>query len=205
MSRKHRTAAYRLFHYRYRVYMPRIFLYSREYLDKMGMNVSGDPDLDQARLMEPDLLNQTVAGLAMLHAEGAPIQFFDHTDIPKAYADIQEHLIDWENAIRRGIHISDVPPIEEFRQLEAVAQALYSSAKYFEPEEKVGGLRDLLMEFNRQRAPKAMEYFHRQRLMGEDGELKPYVSIVDRIERQLLDEYTGGQHDPRGNRFSRRS
>lgn len=183
-----KTAAYRLFHYRYPVRMPQIFLYGQAYLEKHGYHISGDRALDRQRLMEPSVIHQTAAGLAMLHSEGAPIDFVNWEDAAAVYKDIQEHLRDWERLVLQGIHPANVPPLEDFRQLEAVAMAIYEIAKFYDPDESPGSaLRDQLMEMNRRRNPLRTDRYLRDRISNEKGELKPYVSIVDRIERELVE------------------
>lgn len=181
------TAAYRLFHHRYQVKIPRALMYSKEYVRKVGYSVSGDPRVDQTTATDLQTVNQTGAGIAMLYAQGAPLCFLDERDTIKLYADIQQHLTDWETQARLGIHPDAAPPLDDMRMFEAVAMDIYSTAKFYEPEEKRGDeLRDLIMMMNRRRNPVGTERFLRDKITGEGGELKPYVSIVDRIEEYLL-------------------
>jgi hypothetical protein len=185
---KDKTAAYRLFHYKYEMYIPQSFMYGPEYLRKVGYHVSGDGRLDRSRLNEPVLMRQTPAALAIFYDEGAPIQFADQKDAVMVYEDIQEHLLDWERVVKQGIHPDDAPPLTEFRMFEAVAMALYETAKFYEPEERYGdGLRDQLMAMNRRRNPVRTERYLRSKLLDDQGQLKPYVSVVDRIEHELLE------------------
>jgi len=187
-TKKPYTAAYRLFHFKYEMRIPQIFMYGTEYLEKNGYHVSGDGALDQLRLMEPSVMRQTPAGLAMLHDEGAPIDFVNERDAVEVYEDIQEHLHDWERIAVGGIHPDDAPSIEEFRQFEAVAMVLYSTSKFYEPDENTGDLmRDKLMMMNRRRNPVRTERYLRDKITNDKGELKPYVSIVDRIEKALVE------------------
>lgn len=184
------TAAWRLFNYRYQMLIPQIFFYGEKYLEKHGYAVSGDPELDHHRLLEPHRVMQTPAALAMFHAEGCKVNIVNPKDSVHIYDDIQEHLLDWERFVQQGVHPDDVPPITDFRKFEAVAMELYRMAKHFEPQEKSGsGIRDRLTEMNRRRNPLAVEKKLRSRLMDEDGNLKPYVSIVDRIEKEMLRGY----------------
>lgn len=184
---KRKTAAYRLFHFRYSMNIPQIFFYGKDYLEKHGYHVSGDGMLDHLRLTEMSVVKQTPAGLAMFHAEGCPISLVNRKDASTIYDDIQEHLRDWERLVDQGVHPSDVPPMEDFRQLEAVAMALYPLAKHYTPEEKhVDPLRDRIMAMNRRRNPLGSDRYLRSKLITDQGELKPYVSIVDRIEREVI-------------------
>ena len=185
---KEKTAAYRLFHFKYEMRIPQIFLYGKEYLEKNGYHVSGDGALDRLRLMEPSVMRQTGAGISLLHDEGAPIDFVNIRDAVLMYDDIQEHLLDWERIAVQGIHPDDAPPLEEFRQFETVAMALYETSKFYEPDEKYGDpLRDRLMSMNRSRNPVRTDRYLRGKLSTGQGGLKPYVSVVDRLEKALME------------------
>lgn len=185
-----RSAAYRLFHHRYAMMIPQLFFYSRHYIDKHGFPSSGNPQLDKERMSVPSMVMQTPAALAMFHAEGCPIQIVNETDSVKIYNDIREHLLDWERAIKQGIHLSDVPAIEEFRMLEAIAIAIYRLAKHFQPaNHNNDDIRDRLMAMNMRRNPVQTDRLLRNRITDDKGELKPYISIVDRIEKEIFAGY----------------
>lgn len=183
---KKHNACWRLFNYRYPVWYPQMFKYSAEYIEKRGYAVTGDPTMDQQRLMESDLFRQTPAGMAMLIDEGAPIDhdaFHDIKDIPYVYQDIREHLMDWEREINRGIHINDVPPLEDFYQLENLAIVLHPTAMRLMTDDEVSGskLVDRLRQMNRRRS----SVNRRERPgLNDLGEVKPYISIVERIARE---------------------
>lgn len=184
---KRKTAAFRLFHYRYEMRIPQMFMYGPNYIEKHGYHVSGDAALDRLRLSTPNVVKQTPAALAVLHADGCPIDLVNPRDAVPIYEDIQEHLTDWARLAAQGIHPADAPPLEEFRQLEAVAMELYRSAKHYEPKETRGDLlRDRLMDMNRRRNPARTESYLRSKITDSKGNLKPYVSIVDRIEKALV-------------------
>lgn len=187
---KKHTAAWRLFHIKYAVRVPQIFMYGKPYLEKHGYHISGDVGLDHERLMETTTMRQTVAGLAVLLDDGAPIDIVDMKDSVAIYDDIQQHLRDWEIQVRGAMHPDEVPPIEDFRALEAIAITLHDYAKHYEPNEITGNaLRDRLIAMNRRRNPVRTDRYLRQKITNEQGHLKPYTSIVDRIEQAL---YGGG-------------
>lgn len=183
---KKHTAAWRLFHYDYRVYYPALFNYSTEWLEKRGMVITGDGALDRSRLTLPELNRQSPAGMAMLLEEGAPITadaFFDIEDIPYVYYDIQEHLGDWEKQLNRGVHINDLPDVYDFRKLEALAVELHTMAiALTEDQPRGSGLRGRLNRLNSARAT----YRPSKEDLDEVQRTVPYVSIADRIERQSI-------------------
>lgn len=187
---KTHTAAFRLFHFRYEMMIPRMFFYHQNYLDKVGYHVTGDSILDQEMLTVPQRVMQTPAALAIFHSQGCPIEIVNPKDSVTIYDDIREHLVDWERKVIQGCHPDDVPPLEELRMLETVAMEFYRLAKHYDPVETTGDeLRDRLMDLNRRRNPGRVEKLMRTRLYNEQGDLKPYVSIVDRIEKELFRGY----------------
>jgi hypothetical protein len=162
-------------------------MYGPEYLRKVGYNISGDPMVDQAAAGNLLTMNQSGAGIVILYAQGAPLDFVNVRDCVKLYADIQEHLRDWERVAQQGMHPDNAPPLEEFRMLEMVAMDIYRTAKFYEPDESKGdSVRDAIMAMNRRRNPVQTERYLRGQLTDSNGSLKPYVSIVDRIEHHLL-------------------
>lgn len=187
---KKHNACWRLFNYRYPVWYPKIFMYDPEYIAKRGYAITGDPTMDRQRLMESDIFRQSPAGMAMLIDDGAPIDqdaFHDAADIPYVYQDIQEHLMDWEREINRGIHINDCPPLEDFYQLENLAMILHPTAMRLMTEEESSGsgILDKLREMNRRRSSIVRK---EKPGLNDQGEVRPYVSIVERIAK----EYHGG-------------
>lgn len=184
------SAAWRVWHRRHPVRIPTLLMYGQDYLKKHGLPVSGDQGLDSERMAEFTVVNQPAAGIAILHAEGAPVDkrmFIHWEDCVKVYQDIQEHLRDWERHLHGFVHPDDIPPLEDFRKLEAVAVALYVSAKHYEPNEARGNaLHDALLNLSRRRDPVRVSQRLRRKNTDAEGELKPYESIADRIETLVL-------------------
>lgn len=164
--------------------IPPIFLYGEKYIEKVGYPITGDAGVDQARLHVPEMVRQTPAGLAMLHAEGAPIEFVNAADTVPVYADIIEHLRDWEAVAIAGCHPDDAPPIEEFRQLEDIAIAIHSMARYFEPRTESRNLVTERLHSMAMRRSSVRSYVEAKQ-KADRVQDRPYVSIVDRIERRL--------------------
>lgn len=186
-EQKPHTAAWRLFKLKYRMRIPQAFMYGEAYIEKHGYAVSGDHELDHARMMELSVMSQSVAALAMFHADGAAVDLVDERDAVPIYADIREHLTDWERETRTVIHLDSIPPLEEFRQLEAVAIELHAAALHHEPIAADDGIQARLMAMNRRRNPRRTESSLRQRNYDKRGNLKPYESIVDKIEQNMIE------------------
>lgn len=182
------TAAYRLWHRKYLVRIPKSLMYSPEYVSQSGIPISGDMDVDSAGVNELMTMWQTGAGLALLYRDGAELNFVEKKDKVLLYRDIQQHLTDWRSFAYTGIHYASAPPINDFRMLEAVAMELHYAVQKLQPVEvPTSSMREAILSMNRRRNPGATNAMQR-RVTEEDGEVRPYVSIVDEIENYLLGE-----------------
>lgn len=182
------TAAWRLWNLRYQVMVPQLAMYSAEYIRKNGIGVSGDKQTDRGRLNMLVAVNQTVAGLALIFNEGHPFSIPYHDDCVQIYADIQEHLRTWRDATYSGVHPDSFPPLDDLRLFEAIAVEVYATAQRLEPqkEEARSFIFERIMRLNQRRNLTAANAYLRKRSQDEDGQLTPYVSLVDQIEEYIL-------------------
>ena len=181
------TAAWRLFNLRYEVVSPDHAGYSTHYLRNNHINVTGDKQVDRARESQMSRGQQTAAGIAMLMNEGYSVGLVNYKDCVQIYADIQQHLGDWREQTLFHSHPDGFPPIEDLRAFEALAVEVYELAKKLEPREDVRSkIFDSLVEMNRRRNLTSTNKWLRER-SETDGKLKPYVSIVDQIERYVVE------------------
>lgn len=181
------TAAWRIFNLRYDVMIPELSGYSVEYLRNNYINVSGDKVTDNLRRNSMVRGKQTVAGLAMLMMDGYGFGIIKAEDCIQIYADIQGHLGDWLGQCRGAMDPRDFPPLDEFRALEAIAIEVYEISKKLEPKEDLRNkLYDSLIAMNRTRNLVGTNKWLRDRLV-ENGKVRPYTSIVDEIERYVVE------------------
>lgn len=184
------TAAYRLWHRKYQVRIPRSLMYGPEYVNKVGIHVTGDYNVDSAGVNELMTMWQTGAGLALLYRDGADIEspntFVHKADKVPLYEDIQRHLLDWRTFAYSGIHPDSAPPISDFRMLEAVAIAIHYDVQKMRPTvQSSSALQEAIMGLNRRRNLGVVDALNRKKV-EEEGQIKPYVSIVDDLEEYLL-------------------
>lgn len=188
---KRYTPAWRLFNLRYKCMASNLVEVSTEYLasGRAVMNVTGDKLVDTLAVGRMEYKNMTAAALAMNMAEGHPVAITQLKDCVQMYADIQDHLYDHLQAAKAALHIDDLPPIEDLRAFESLALEVYRVAKKLEPRPDVkSSIFDNLVEMSRRRNLLATNR-HLKALDDRDGQLKPYVSIVDDIERHLAELY----------------
>lgn len=187
---KRHTPAWRLFNLRFKCLATNLIEVTTEYLatGNVVMNVTGDPTVDKLSSGRMEIKNLTAAAIAMFMDEGHAIAITDMYDCVQIYNDIQDHLHNHLMESRRAFHKDELPPIEELRMFEALALDVYQTAKRLEPKATAvhGGIFDSFIEMSRRRNLVATNRFLKAQLENADG-IKPYVSIVDDIERNIAE------------------
>lgn len=177
------TAARHIFRQRYRVYIPRSFMYGSEYIRKVGYHSTGNTLVDQMSIKDLTIMNQTIAGWAILHHQGAELILADEKDAIPIYKAIQQHLRDWLDFSRLNLHPDFCPPVDDFRALEAIAMYYHIRVQELEPIPQTHStLKNALLGMNRGASYRSTT--RTQRGIDTD-EIKPYVSMVDDIEKNL--------------------
>lgn len=181
------TAAWRLFNLRYIVLLPVAAQYSKEYLANNSFESTGDVKLDRLRLDLFDQTRVTVAALAMFVTEGYDFDMLNYQDCVQIFHDIQTHLNDWLLQTRTYIRVEDIPPIEDFRAFESIAITIYAHALRLEPKATVASeIFNNLVSMNRSRNLTATNKWLNERNKTK-GELNPYISVVDQLERFVVE------------------
>lgn len=182
------TAAWRIWNLRFHVKMPALAQYSTEYLRNNSINVSGDKKLDKLRMNDMVDVQHTCAGIALLIAEGHAITIVNRWDCVQMYSDIQEHFRNWLDMTYGGYPSSAFPPIDDLRLLEAVALEMHAEAQRLDPKDREIASRifEGIERMNRRRNLIGAHKAARERVQA-NGVVKPYNSIVDQIEKYVLE------------------
>lgn len=190
---KRYTPAWRLFNLRFKCMATNLVEVTSEYLatGNVVMNITGDKQVDALSSGRMEIKNLTAAAIAMFMDEGHSIAITNMYDCIQMYNDIQDHLHNHLQASRSAFHKDDLPPIEELRQFEALALEVYKTAKRLEPRASNTGrgtsVFDSFIEMSRRRNLVATNRFLKGQSESGDGNLKPYISIVDDIELNLAE------------------
>lgn len=188
---KRYTPAWRLFNLRYKCMASCLTEVTTEYLasGKAIMNVTGNKQVDTLAMGRMEYKNFTAAALAMLMSDGHSFAITNLNDCIQMYADIQDHLNDMLQAAKQAFHLSDLPPVEDLRAFESLALEVYRVAKRLEPRAEVrSSIFDSFVEMSRRRNLMATNKYVTS-LDARENELRPYVSIVDDIERYMAELY----------------
>jgi len=182
------TAAWRIWNLRYHVQIPTLAQYSAEYLRTNYVGISGDKQLDKLRMNQLVDVKQTCAGLAMIIDEGYSFTILNRWDCVQMYSDIQEHFRNWLDMTYGGYPPEAFPPIDDLRLLERVALEMHAEAQRLSPKDREIASRifDGIARMNRRRNLVASDKQARERMM-QGGQIRPYNSMVDQIERYMLE------------------
>lgn len=141
MSTTEPSAAYKIFHYYYRMYIPQHHLYSQEYLGLYGVPATGNRDVDKNFATSKVLVQITTAQMAEYISEGANLTFEEPKKSVEIYLNLKQHLNDLTDAANRAFAGEFSVPVEDIRKLEALATLVYPVARgYMEIEKPATGL-----------------------------------------------------------------
>lgn len=126
-GKKH-SAAFRIFHYYYKCYIPQSQLYSRDYIHQFGIPTTGHKAIDREMANSPTLAQLTIAQMAEHFDDGATLTLQDPKQSVEIYKTIREHLILCREAAQNPVG-GEVPPMEDLRKLDALAGEVYKIAR----------------------------------------------------------------------------
>lgn len=129
MRKKEHSAAYVIFHYYYRCYIPQSYLYSPDHIKEYGIMTSEDRNIDRALAQSQTLTRQTIAEMAELFDRGATITLEDPSQSAEIYTVLNEHLVTWVNQVQ-SVNATEAP-MQDLRKLEALAMEIYGIAKHY--------------------------------------------------------------------------
>lgn len=117
------TAGYQIFHRYFRARTPNKFLYSDAFLQHKGI-ISVTPQDAQAEMESMRMTVLTIAEIAELRYEGAPIDLVNPGDSEAIYNLIVRHLDDWFMIASCGIY-DYLPPSNDLYLLDELAAELH--------------------------------------------------------------------------------
>ena len=130
MSNEEHTAAYKIFHYYFFLYIPQHFLYNAEIAKEYGTPTSGDKDIDRALANSQMLCQLTIAEMAEKLDQGASMTLQYPEKSAVIYEILRQHLVDWDNHVR--LNIGDVDaPLDDLYMLDRLADEIYKIARHY--------------------------------------------------------------------------
>jgi hypothetical protein len=129
---ENKSAAYRIFHWYYKAFLPQYALYSRDYLENFGIPTTQNREIDRELSKTLTLCQVTISDMAEHLDNGVNIRLEDPKTSVEIYKTVREHLMDWDRIVRDSV--GDInPPLDDLRKLDRLAVELYKIAKgYFE-------------------------------------------------------------------------
>lgn len=129
MEQPHHSAAYKIFHYFVECFIPAMYLYSQEYVEKFGLYTTGDADVDAQTFQSTVKANLTVMQMAKHSADGAAISLVTPDESKQIYQWIVEHINDWTDEVAKDPNQRDNVPVEDLRLLDQFAKEIYPMAR----------------------------------------------------------------------------
>ena len=135
-DRSKHSAAYKIFHYEWHASVPKMFLYSEEYMRISGTVIS-DASYDAIQPRQMVEGRYTIAQLAVLLDEGATIQITNPEDTKAIYDIVADHLEDWSKRVTIGsaFDLKSVPH-QDMMQMSQLADHLLGFAKRYVTHER---------------------------------------------------------------------
>lgn len=131
------TAAFQIFNTPFLVKVAAHFLYSKEYMEVMGIPTSGDKLRDRIALEEKRRFYSSVDGMVELHARGAVVELVNpDSDAVTIYRLVRTLLNEWK-MVTEMVGAPE-PPLEDLLKLEGFAEGIYPIAsRYLMQGEKI--------------------------------------------------------------------
>lgn len=124
-----RTAAWKIFHIKYRCKVAQIHTESLEYLEQRPPEGNEYQGAGKARAEQLVVVSLSTAAMASMVAEGATIMLIDPKDAMRIYNDVRQHLTDWQQYSLTSIHGRRIPE-EDLRCLDNFAAQIYPYARH---------------------------------------------------------------------------
>ena len=118
------NAAYQIFNLYFRVAIPNLYLYSEDELTMIPIHNGFGSVSDEEIMQSERVVMMTIAKIADIRQEGAPVTFVKPNDGVKVYATIVRHLNDWKYIVSNLLS-HPIPPLDDLTALEALAVELH--------------------------------------------------------------------------------
>lgn len=129
MSTEEKDTAYYIFEKRWVIRTRKIDVTSIEDIRRFGTPTSGDPTFDEYMKNEIVERYMTIAQMVEVAKNAGMIQVVKKQDSAEIYQRIQNHLLAWEDYVRRSYDLTKVP-YDDLIELDKFAAIVYDKAKY---------------------------------------------------------------------------
>lgn len=117
------SASKRVFHKLYRIKAPYALTMSKAEVEMYGQRVSGIKDLDRYAANQMTTGRCTTVKMAEIISNGGTIIFCNKFDVKDCYADLYQHIVNWEYLLATRYNINS-PPKEDLLVLKELLDSL---------------------------------------------------------------------------------
>lgn len=122
-----------IFHNPFRVSIPEIYFIEEKSLEISGYITTGNKVTDKNLLNTLRPIYATIAQMVYYHGKGATIRLENLEDSLIIYRACKKHLKNWDAVVRTVVNHPQ-PPLDDLRQFDEFAQALFPIASSFTHE-----------------------------------------------------------------------
>lgn len=135
------SVARELFENRYWMLVEERAFYSDEWLKEVGLMGVNDMEEAEVLLKRMRQVRITIPMLCEYYHKGYKLGFVDQSDAPEMYDLVNKHLNNWLEITSKLGYVNPIPPIEDFEQLDDIAEVLFS---YRLPDKNINALFSLI-------------------------------------------------------------
>ena len=183
-----KSAAYRLFHFRYLISTQAINLRSDYDRNYRGFLVGDDFTSTEDMYEYEESSKITPWRMVEIHSKNGSITFGDIEDMVKVYSDIRQHLNDWFSAMY-DVSKREECPIQDLEMMEYFARDLHVPVTLHN-DGRIVGLTSLtnMLSLGRRRASR---HGNKETTIVEGHRIDPFPSVVDRIQQFMAQDRFG--------------
>lgn len=184
---KDHSAAYKIYHYRWEVWVPQHFIVNEYNPPEIyGSPSSGDAKVDRALAESPMKAHLTIAQMAKFFEQGANFRFHEQKKTADAYKIVHQHLTDWNDNLRRSPGLMDAP-VEELRMLDNLAKEMYRIGHFYMDAKPSTGLNAALDRLGGGSRRAGMRRHNSEEAQEKRKLPQEHESMADAISKQVYD------------------
>ena len=123
------TAAYKIFHYPFRIWIPQLYLTSLAENRALGSYTSGNSKLDREQSRQPVAIAATIARMIEFYQRGISIEFDNLADCVRIYDTILEHINDFQKHIVESTWMAKEVPWDDLKVMDEFAGEVFFKAR----------------------------------------------------------------------------
>lgn len=119
------SAAYKLFHYPFRIWIPQLFLTSLAEKQALPQWTTGNREQDRQAAQQKVAITATIDKMIAFHERGVELEFDSLADVERIYDIILEHIEDNRRYIETSTWLPKEVPFDDLKKMDRFAEKIY--------------------------------------------------------------------------------